>query len=356
MKAIFALEDGTIFEGRSFGARGEKIGRVVFYTGVIGYQELITDPSYRGLILTMTYPLIGNYGINEAGFESDTVQAETLIVKENSHIHSNWLSKGSLEDFMKKNDLVGIEGIDTRGVVVHIRDNGEMRGVVSTKDFNVDSLIEKARAFSYEERDLINEATISKVTHLGAPERIEYRVVVIDLGGTNSLFHNLKNANCQVIRVPAFTLADEILNLNPDGIVLSSGPEDLRSFSKISHEVRNLLGEKPIFGIASGSLILGMALGGKIKQMRYGHHGMNQPVRDLETKKVDITIQNHSFVINENWLKGTDIEVTQININDQSIEGIKSKSYSAIGLQYVPTDFNIFLQHLGRESCQKEQI
>ncbi len=356
MKAILALEDGTIFEGRSFGARGEKIGRVIFYTGVIGYQESITNPSYRGLMLTMTYPLIGNYGINEAGFESDTVQAEALIVKENSHIYSNWLSKESLEDFMKKNNLIGIEGIDTRGLVVHIRDNGEMRGVVSTKDFNVKSLIEKTKAFSYEKRDLINEASISKVTLWEAPERIEYRVVVIDLGGTNSLFNGLKNANCQVIRVPAITLANEILKLNPDGIVLSSGPEDLKGFSKIANEVRNLLGKKPIFGIASGNLILGMALGGKIKQMKCGHHGMNQPVRNLKTKKVNITIQNHSYVIDENLLKDTDIEVTQININDQSIEGIKSKSYPAIGLQYVPTDFNIFLQRLGRELCLKEQI
>ncbi len=356
MKAILILEDGSIFEGCSFGAKGEKIGRVVFHTGVVGYQELITNPSYRGLLLTMTYPLIGNYGINEAGYESEAAQAEALIVKENSRVYSNWLAQESLEDFMKRNSVVGIEGIDTRALVVHLRNNGEMTGVVSTKDFKARNLIKKAKAFSDQERDLISEVTISEVAVEKAPERIEYRVVVIDLGGTKSLFNSLKNVGCQIIRVPAETSAGEILKLNPDGIVLSSGPEDLKGFAQIAGEVKNLLGKKPVLGISSGNLILAMTLGGEIRRMKYGHHGVNQPVRNLETKKLAITVQNHSWAISKNSVKGSDMEVTEINLNDQSIEGIKSKSYPAIGSQYVPVDFNMFFAQMEKELCPKEQI
>ncbi len=356
MKAILILEDESIFEGCSFGAKGEKIGKVVFHTGVVGYQELITDPSYRGLLLTMTYPLIGNYGINEAGYESEAAQAEALIVKENSRIHSNWLAQESLEDFMKRNNVVGIEGIDTRALVVHLRDNGEMTGVVSTQDFKIKNLIKKAKAFSDQERDLISEVTISKVAVDKPPERIGYKVVVIDLGGTKSLFNSLRNAGCQIIRVPARTSAGGILRLNPDGIVLSSGPEDLKGFTQTAGEVRNLLGEKPVLGISSGNLVLAMALGGEIRKMKCGHHGVNQPVRNLETRKVAITVQNHSCVVSEGSAKKTDIEVTERNLNDQSIEGIKSKSYPAIGLQYVPADFNMFFAQMEKELCPKEQI
>ena len=346
MKAVLVLEDGTTFEGRSFGATGEKIGRVVFHTGVVGYQELITDPSYRGLLLTMTYPLIGNYGINEAGFESNTAQVEALIVKENSRIYSNWLAKESLETFMKKHKVVGIEGIDTRGLVIHIRDNGEMRGIVSTRDYNVKSLMDKAKTFSYQGRNLISEVTVSQVVLWEIPDNVKHKIVVIDLGGTKSLFDSLKNVGCQVIRVPLKTSVNKILQLNPDGIVISSGPEDSKNFATIANTVKNLLGKKPICGISSGNLVLGIALGGKIKQMKCGHHGVNQPVRNLESKKVEITTQNHSYVIDENSIKKADIKVTHININDNSIEGIKGKRYSAIGLQYIPANFDAFLHNL----------
>jgi len=356
MKAILILEDGSIFEGCSFGAKGEKIGRVVFHTGVVGYQELITDPSYRGLLLTMTYPLIGNYGINEAGYESEAAQAEALIVKENSRVYSNWLAQESLEDFMKRNSVVGIEGIDTRALVVHLRNNGEMTGVVSTKDFKVRNLIKKAKTFSDQERDLISEVTISEVAVEKAPERMEYKVVVIDLGGTKSLFNSLRNVGCQIIRVPAETSAGEILRLNPDGIVLSSGPEDLKGFAQIAREVKNLLGKKPVLGISSGNLVLAMTLGGEIRRMKYGHHGVNQPVRNLGTEKLAITVQNHSWAISKNSVKESDMEVTEINLNDQSIEGIKSKSYPVIGSQYVPADFNMFFAQMKKELCPKEQI
>jgi len=356
MKAILILEDGSIFEGCSFGAKGEKIGRVVFHTGVVGYQELITNPSYRGLLLTMTYPLVGNYGINEAGYESEAAQAEALIVKENSRVYSNWLAQESLEDFMKRNSVVGIEGIDTRALVVHLRNNGEMTGVVSTQDFQVRNLIKKAKAFSDQERDLISEVTISKVAVEKAPERIRYKVVVLDLGGTKSLFNSLRNVGCQIIRVPAETSASEILRLNPDGIVLSSGPEDLKGFAQIAREVKNLLGKKPVLGISSGNLVLAMTLGGEIRRMKYGHHGVNQPVRNLESKKLAITVQNHSWVISKNSVKESDMEVTEINLNDQSIEGTKSKSYPAIGSQYVPADFNMFFAQMEKELCPKEQI
>ena len=346
MKTLLVLKDGTVFEGRSFGVEGEKIGRVVFNTGVIGYQELITDPSYRGLFLTMSYPLIGNYGINEAGYESNTAQIEALIVKENSHICSNWSAQESLEDFMKKNGIMGIEGIDTRALVVHTRDKGEMIGVISTKDFNIKSLINKAKRFSYKEKDLVSEVTVSTVTFCKAPESIDYKIVVIDIGGTNSLFNDLRKSGCQLIRVPANTSFQEILKLTPDGIVLSSGPEDIKSLSKVACEVKNLLGKKPLLGISSGNLVLGIALGGKIKQMKCGHHGLNQPVRTIKTGKAEITIQNHSYIIDDSSIQKADIEVTQINMNDQSIEGIRSNRYPAMGVQYIPTNFDIFLNSL----------
>ncbi|MBE0478549.1 glutamine-hydrolyzing carbamoyl-phosphate synthase small subunit [Candidatus Aerophobetes bacterium] len=344
MEAILVLEDGCVFEGQSFGAEGEKIGRVVFHTGMVGYQELMTDPACRGLLLTMAYPLMGNYGINNQGYESPVAQAEALIVKECSRIYSNWLARESLQDFMKKNNVVGIEGIDTRALVVHLRDNGEMSGIVSTKDFNVENLKEKIKASWCEEKNLIQEVTSSEPVFWQAPEHISCRVALVDLGAANSLFHNLYKANCQVIRLPARASAADILALNPDGIIFSAGPEDLKSLHKIVEKVKNLLGEKPLLGISSGNLLLALALGAKIKQMKCGHRGVNQPVRSLKTGSVAITLQNHCFVIDETSICRDDIEVSEVNMNDESIEVIRSKNYPALGVQYIPGDFDAFLK------------
>lgn len=344
MQALLVLEDGSAFEGQSFGAEGERLGRVVSYTGMVGYQELITDPCYRGLIVNMAYPLIGNYGMNNQGYESPVAQAEALIVKECSRIYSNWLAQESLQDFMKKNNMVGIEGVDTRALLIQLRDKGEMNGIVSTRDFDIENLRKKIKTFWDEEKDLIQEVTIPEKVFRQAPESISSKVAVVDLGVAHSLFERLYDAGCQVIQFPAYSSATDILAVNPDTVILSGGPEDLKSLRKLVGEVKNLLGRKPILGIGSGNLLLALTLGAKIKKMRFGHHGVNQPVRALQTGRVAITFQSHSYMVDATSIYEEHIEVSEVNMNDQSIEAIQSKRYPARGLQYIPQSLDVFLE------------
>ncbi len=335
MQGVIALEDGTIFEGTSFGAPGERTGEVVFNTSMMGYQEILTDPSYKGQMVTMTYPLIGNYGVNEEDVESSKLHVEGFIVKECSRITSNWRAKQSLEDYLKENDIIGVEGIDTRALTKHIRIAGAMRAIISTKDSDGKSLIKKAKASpGLVGRDLVKEVTSKKSydwTNDG-----KYRVVVIDCGVKYNILRELAKNGCQVRVVPARTNADEILESKPDGLLISNGPGDPAGVPYVVETVRQLLGKIPVFGICLGQQILGLAFGGKTYKLKFGHHGGNHPVKDLKTGKVVITVQNHGFCVDIDSLSKDDVEITHINLNDQTLEGMRHKKLPIFSVQFHP--------------------
>ena len=324
MKAILALEDGTVFEGTSFGAEGEAVGEVVFNTQVVGYQEILTEPSYRKQIIVMGYPHIGNYGINDRCNESGSTHASALVIKENSKIFSNWQAKGSLEDFMKKNKVIGIENVDTRALVVHIRDNGEMRGVVSTKDFDKVSLVKKAKG--YRLPDLAVEISTKE------PRRsVSGSVVIIDLGVNNSTLKKFEGASI----VPYDTSAEKILEMGPEQVVISSGPGDPRMLLGLVGEVKKLIGKVPIYGIQNGACVLALALGCTVHRMKVGHHGVNHPVVDPDTGKGEISAQNHSYGIEK---VPENVEAVHVNLNDKTIEKFKTKDGKCVGTLYFPID------------------
>jgi len=322
MKCILALEDGSVFEGSAFGAEGEAVGEVVFNTQVVGYQEILTDPAYRKQLVVMGYPLIGNYGINDRCSESDSAHASALIVKENSSIYSNWQAKGPLDDFMKKNKVIGIEGIDTRALVVHIRDNGEMRGIVSTRDFNKSSLIEKAKA--YKLPDLAREIK----SEIRNPKS---ETIIINLGVNNSTLKRYPKASV----VPFDTKAEEILGSKPKQVVISSGPGDPTRLTGLVGEVKKMIGKVPVLGIQNGACVLAMALGCSVSRMKVGHHGVNHPVVDPKAGKGEITSQNHSYGI-DSVPKG--VKVAHVNLNDRTIERIESGDGACVGTLYFPVD------------------
>ncbi|MCX5726115.1 MAG: glutamine-hydrolyzing carbamoyl-phosphate synthase small subunit [Candidatus Saganbacteria bacterium] len=335
MKAILALEDGTIFEGFSFGAAGEETGEVVFNTSMTGYQEVLTDPSYKGQIVTMTYPLIGNYGINTEDFESDKPHLEGFVVREASGIVSNWRAEMSLSDFLKKYKIIGIEGVDTRALTLHIRNAGAMKGILSTKDLGHKSLIAKAkRSPGLIGRDLVKEVTCRDIYEWNKDGK--YKVVVLDCGAKHNIMHELTKRNCQVTVAPAKTSAEKILSIKPDGIMLSNGPGDPAALTYVTENVRELIGKIPIFGICLGHQMLGLALGGKTYKLKFGHRGVNQPVMNLRTKKVEITSQNHGFCVDLNTLDQNEVELTHINLNDQTLEGLWHKKYPVFSVQYHP--------------------
>lgn len=349
-KAILALADGTVFEGESFGAEGEAVGEVVFNTSMMGYQEIMSDPSYKGQIMTMTYPHIGNYGTNDEDFESAKPMVEGLIVKEGSRIASNWRSQRSLNDFMKKHKVVGIEGIDTRALTKHIRTVGAQNGVISTTDLDHKRLVERANdALGMEGLDLVKDVSCKEWYHwtdgiwsldngyqLGSTyQRPKYKVVAYDYGIKQNILRLLASNGCDVTVVPATTSAEFVLSLNPDGIFLSNGPGDPAAVGYAVENVKRLLGKKPIFGICLGHQLLGLALGGTTYKLKFGHRGANHPVMDLSTRKVEITSQNHGFSVDAESLKGLS-EVTHINLNDNTVEGIASSKYNFFSVQYHP--------------------
>jgi len=343
MKAILLLEDGTKFEGKNFGAEGEVVGNLVFHTGVVGYQEILTDPAYRGTLVCLSYPLIGNYGINEEGFESDRAQAGALIVKENSRMFSNWKATGSLSDFMHKHKVIGLEGIDTQELVSHIRDQGECHAILSTRDFDEKSL--KAKLRSPQVRKLVQEVTCPKMQTYKAQLKAgmpHYRAVLIDLGGNLSFMRMLSENGFEIIRVPYNTDAKTILEQEPDVVVLSPGPGNPESLPEVVMEVREILGKKPIFGAVLGHLVLGLALGARVSKMKCGHHGVNHPVMHLHSDRGEITSQAHSYVIAKENL-GSEVEVTHENLNDKTVEGIRGKKYPAAGLQFFPSNLEMVL-------------
>ena len=349
-KAILALADGTIFEGYSFGAEGEAIGEVVFNTSMYGYQEVLTDPSYKGQMVAMTYTQIGNYGVGEEDIESNRLWLEGFIVRESCNYPSNWRAKETIDSYLKKNNVVGIQGIDTRALTKHLRDNGAMNGVISTLDLDAASLVKKAKTFpQMTGLDLVKEVTCKEPYKWeqalwdlegGYASRITYhasrhKVVVYDFGIKFNILRNLINVGYEVTVVPAFTSAEEVLKMNPDGILLSNGPGDPDVVSYAIESTRKLIGKKPIFGICLGHQILGLALGGKTYKLKFGHHGGNQPVMDLGTKKVEITAQNHGFAVDVDSLKGI-AELTHINLNDKTVEGFAHTKLPIFSVQYHP--------------------
>ena len=350
MKAVLALADGKYFIGKALGAVGEVTGEVVFNTSMTGYQEILTDPSYHGEIVTMTYPQIGNYGINPEDVESRKPFLAGFVVKESCPFPSNFRSQMSLDDYLKENNIVGIEGIDTRALVRHIRTAGAQTGILSSIDTDPASLVEKARqAPSIVGRDLVREVTCDEsyqaceeVWQLGqgyadsSAKPKSFKVVAYDYGIKRNILRNLTSAGCDVTVVPADTAPEEVLKLNPDGVFLSNGPGDPEPLHYAQENIRQLLGKVPIFGICLGHQLLSIALGGKTYKLKFGHRGGNQPVLDSQRQQVEITSQNHGFAVDADSLDNNQVKVTHMNLNDNTVEGIQHLALPAFSVQYHP--------------------
>ncbi len=348
-KALLVIEDGTVFEGSGFGAEGEVFGEVVFNTSMTGYQEILTDPSYNGQIVTMTYPEIGNCGVNEEDVESRRPFLKGFVVKEYWRTPSNWRSQGDLESYLANYGIVGIEGIDTRSLTKLIRSKGAQKAVISTQDLDPKNLLKKVQSSEgIVGIDLVTEVSCEEPynwnegTHSWRPldekdlqAEDKFKVVAYDFGLKQNILRKLTDHGCEVTVVPSGTPPNEVLALDPDGIFLSNGPGDPAAVSYAIESIRTLIGKKPIFGICLGHQILSLALGAETYKLKFGHRGANQPVKNLVTGKVEITSQNHGFAVDADTL-GKDIEVTHINLNDQTIEGIKHKKHPAFSVQYHP--------------------
>jgi carbamoyl-phosphate synthase small subunit len=333
--AILVLEDGTIFEGRSCGVSGEVCGEVVFQTGVVGYQEILTTPSYRGQLVALTYPLIGNYGTNSQDGESPGVHPRGLIIKELSPIFSNFRAERNLADFIRENKLVAIEGIDTRALAVHLRDHGEKKGIVSTLEFDVAKLRKKLKStLSPYEEELLSQTTPQETVFPREKKKIS--LAAMDFGLTRSLADQFAALDCSLIRFPAQAKAAEILETKPRGVLLSQGPGDPNRETAIVEEVKKLVaGGLPILGIGLGHQFLGIALGAKARRLALGHRSDNQPVWEIGEPRSLITSQSHSFVLEVS--EDADCRVTHVNLNDQTVEGIESKKNPKVfSVQFIP--------------------
>ncbi|HPD17448.1 MAG TPA: glutamine-hydrolyzing carbamoyl-phosphate synthase small subunit [Planctomycetota bacterium] len=351
-EALIALEDGRLFPGRSFGAPGTRCGEVVFNTSMTGYQEILTDPSYAGQIVTMTYPQIGNYGVNPDDVESGRIQVEGLVVKEACRIPSNWRSRQSLPDYLAAQGVIGIEGVDTRALTLHIRTAGAMKAAISTEGRSVEELVAMARAWpGLVGRDMVERVTCHEAYGWGAAsvecgvrsaERQSeiasprFHVVAYDFGAKHNILRLLAASGCRITVVPAYTPAAEALALRPDGILLSNGPGDPAALTRIIPEVQRLVGKAPIFGICLGHQLLGLALGGRTFKLKFGHRGANQPVRELATGRVDITSQNHGFCVDIDSMPQDEVELTHVNLDDGTLEGFRHRRLPLFAVQYHP--------------------
>ena len=337
MKALLALEDGTVFYGNTFAGKGEVSGEVVFNTSMTGYQEVLTDPSYKGQIVTMTYPLIGNYGINSEDVESSRIQVEGFVVREYEPVPSNWRAEQTLANYLSRQGIVGIEGVDTRALTRHIRLAGAMRGVISTSDLDPGSLTKKAKASQgLVGVDLVKGVTCQKPYEWPQENGARFQVVTFDCGMKFNIARSLAQRGCHVTIVPAHTSAEEIRTMNPDGIVLSNGPGDPEPITYVVDTIKRLIPDYPIFGICLGHQMLGLAFGGKTYKLKFGHRGANHPVKNLFTGKVEITSQNHGFCVDVESLKDPDVEITHINLNDQTMEGMRHRKLPVFSVQYHP--------------------
>jgi carbamoyl-phosphate synthase small subunit len=346
--AVLVLRDGRVFRGEALGALGETSGEVIFNTAMSGYQEVLTDPSYRGQIVAMTYPMIGNYGLNNEDVESRRPWVNGFIVKEASAAPSSWRGRLSLDEYMRRHGIVGLQGIDTRALTRHLRDHGAQDGIVSSIDTDVDALRNRARALpSLVGRDLVSEVTsaASFAWTEGAweagrgytsPGKGRFRVVAYDSGIKLNILRQLTSAGCDVTVVPASTPAAEVLERKPDGVFLSNGPGDPEGVPYLVESVRGLLGQVPIFGICLGHQIIGLAAGGRTYKLPFGHHGTNHPVKDLATGRVEITSQNHGFSVDPASLAAAGWEPSHLNLNDGTCEGLGHREWPVLSVQYHP--------------------
>ena len=346
-KAMLALADGMVFEGTSFGAEGEAMGEVVFNTSMTGYQEILTDPSYKGQIVTMTYPQIGNYGVNDEDVESGKPYVEGFIVKEYLDIPSNWRMKRSLDQYLKQHGIPGIQGIDTRALTRHVRDFGAQPGILSTKDLDPARLVARAKKLpKMSGLDLAKVVTCTEPyawdeadwdlrTGYGRKTSQRYKVVAYDYGIKRNILRLLTQAGCDVTVVPAAMPAEDVLGMRPDGVFLSNGPGDPEPVTYAIENIRKILGKKPVFGICLGQQLLGLALGGRTYKLKFGHHGGNQPIMDLTTRKVEIAAENHGFAVDMESVRDQ-VVMTHVNLNDNTCEGIRHKTLPAFSVQYHP--------------------
>jgi carbamoyl-phosphate synthase small subunit len=345
--AKLALEDGTVYTGRSFGASGETFGEVVFNTSMTGYQEVLTDPSYKGQIVAMTYPHIGNYGINSDDRESQRPQVEGFIVRELSRLPSNFRSQGRLGDYLHEHNILGLEGIDTRALVRRLRVRGSMNGVLSTRDLDNASLVHKAQHSPHiVGRDLVREVVPPSPFHWNEgftnpfvsylpPRPASHHVVALDFGMKHNILRCLVQVGCNVTVLPGTASAEDVLAHRPDGIFLSNGPGDPSPLSYAIETIHRLVGKKPMFGICLGHQLIGLALGGRTFKLKFGHRGANQPVLNQRTNKVEITTQNYGFAVRVDDLP-PDLEPTHINLNDRTLEGMRHKRWPLFSVQYHP--------------------
>jgi carbamoyl-phosphate synthase small subunit len=347
-RAVLALADGRVFEGEPLGARGEAVGEVVFNTAMSGYQEVLTDPSYKGQIVCMTYPHIGNTGVNEEDPESSRPWAEGFVVREASSVASSWRATATLDDYLRGHGIVGIQGIDTRALTRHLRDRGAQEGVISTGDVDPQAVVAKAKASpGLLGRDLVKEVTCPEpyewrqsVWRLGqgysAPPAARFHVVAYDSGIKRNILRQLAAEGCRLTVVPAFASADEVLALKPDGLFLANGPGDPEGVPYLAESVRRLVERLPTFGICLGHQILALALGARTFKLPFGHHGVNHPVKDLGTGRVEITSQNHGFAVDPDSCASAGFEITHTNLNDGTCEGMRHRGLPVFSVQYHP--------------------
>lgn len=336
MNAVLLLEDGTNFEGESFGSGKEAIGQVIINTAVVGYQEMTTDPANAGKLLVLTYPLIGNYGINQKFNESCRCWLSGLVIKEKSKIYSNWQAQGSLDDFVKEQALLGISEVDTRSLTVHLRDRGEILGIISTSATNPKELLSRIKNSKNQTRDFLSKISVNKPTHIGK-KKSRYKVAVLDLGITSSIIKQLEILGWSLCLFPYDTKPAEILEIKPEGLIISNGPEEDADLKKVIDNIKPLIGKIPILGISTGHQVLASCLGARVNKMKLGHRGVNYPMAHPGSYKSKITVQNHSYVVDRDSLNKIKVlKITGYNLNDHTVEEMESRKLKLIGIQYYP--------------------